>query len=99
MKNTQNQFACLSILMMAAWLGAGLSPLQSQIIYTSGTYTQDFSGLADTGLSVTWTNNSTIAGWHAGQIGGGGTWAGTYAVSSGGTLVPLSNYRGGTDDH
>jgi len=35
----------------------------AQISYTSGNYTQNFDGLANTGTGITWTNNSTLPGW------------------------------------
>ena len=38
---------------------------QISITNTSFSYSQDFNSLASTGTGLTWTDNSTIAGWYA----------------------------------
>lgn len=35
----------------------------AQVTYTTGTYTQDFNTLANSGSTAPWANNSTLLGW------------------------------------
>jgi len=37
-------------------------------ILLSGTYTQDFNSLANTGTGIPWVDNSTIAGWYSTRL-------------------------------
>lgn len=46
-----------------------------QIVYSGGTYTQDFNTLSSSGTANTWTNDVTIDGWFATQ--------GTYRAAAG----------------
>jgi hypothetical protein len=57
--NTLRALAALSALTVAATASA-------QVIYSGGSYTQNFSSLStSTNVAQTWTNGTTIAGWHA----------------------------------
>jgi uncharacterized protein len=49
-------FGCL------AALGAG------QVMFSGGTYTQDFDSLVNTGTNIPWTDNATIVGWHMRRV-------------------------------
>jgi len=44
-----------------------ISSIKSQISITNSsfTYSQDFNSLANTGTSITWTDNMTITGWYS----------------------------------
>jgi hypothetical protein len=56
---TLRALAALSALTVAATASA-------QVIYSGGSYTQNFSSLStSTNNAQTWTNGTTIAGWHA----------------------------------
>jgi hypothetical protein len=51
---------------MAALMLIGVSSTcyrAAAISYTGTTYTQDFDSLANSGATVAWTNDSTLAGW------------------------------------
>jgi hypothetical protein len=52
------------ILCVVAVVGLGLHA-KGQVLYTSGTYTQDFNSLANSGTDIAFTDNSTLTGWSA----------------------------------
>ncbi len=54
---------------------------QAQVSFT-GSYSQNFDSLANTGTTATWANNSTIAGWYL--FGYAGTTVPTYRPGNGG---------------
>lgn len=53
---------------------------------TSGSHTQNFNGLATSGTSNTWTDNSTIANWYSQRTGTGTTYAADAGSSTAGGL-------------
>jgi hypothetical protein len=60
----------------------------AQVIYTFGTYSQNFDTLASTGSNVPWNDNATIPGWYANQT--------SYTTSNGtGNTAGLYSYGGG----
>jgi len=73
----------LALVMM---LFAGLFSQHSiaQSISFSGSYSQDFDGLANTGSGITWTNGSSpLAGWYLFRIPSPGTAITTYTAGTG----------------
>jgi hypothetical protein len=59
-------------------------PAHAAILYTGGTYTQNFDSLSSTtGSDLTWTNNSTLPGWSLFRQPSPGTALTTYRASTG----------------
>lgn len=56
------------------------------IITGTGSYTQDFNVLPGSGTSNPWTDDATIAGWHAQRTGTGTTIAADVGTGTGGNL-------------
>lgn len=52
-------------ILFAALLLSAFSWGQSSIAAFATPYTQNFNGLASTGTSITWTDNTTLTGWYA----------------------------------
>lgn len=66
-------------------LAGGISASAAVSYATAGSgYTQNFNTLATSGASNAWTNDSTLAGWYAAQVGSITTNWSTYAAASGG---------------
>ena len=61
------------------------SPSHAQVSVATGTYTQNFDGLATGNTSMPWMNNSTIQGWYA------------YKSTSSSTPITQLHTRGGPD--
>jgi hypothetical protein len=61
---------------------------------TTGSNTQNFNGLANTGTGITWTNNSTIANWYSQRTGTGTTYSADAGNANGGGLY---SYGTGTN--
>lgn len=61
---------------------------------TSGGYTQNFVGLANSGTGNTWTDNSTISNWYSQRSGTGTTYAADAGTGTGGNLY---SYGTGTN--
>ena len=59
---------------------------QAISVSTSGTYTQNFDTLANTGTTNAWTDNSTITGWYAQRSGTGTTYSADTGSGTAGTL-------------
>ncbi|MDB6018553.1 MAG: C-terminal target protein [Pedosphaera sp.] len=57
------------------------SVAQAQILFSSGTYNQNFNSLSGAGPANVWTDNSTLLGWYASQSVG--TFPGTYRGTNG----------------
>lgn len=53
---------------------------------TSGSHTQNFNGLATSGTSNSWADNSTIANWYSQRTGTGTTYAADAGTSNAGGL-------------
>ncbi len=66
--------------------------VQGQVLF-SGTYTQNFNTLATSGVSNTWTDNSTISGWYAAN---NATPLTTYSANSGAGTNGLFSFGSGT---
>lgn len=62
---------------------------KAQVSFTGTTYTQDFDSLANTGADVTFTDNSTITGWHAysGDTAYSGSGAFTFTLGTANTAA------------
>ena len=58
--------ATLAVAMMAT----GNAFVNADVVYSGGTYTQDFDTLISTGTNQTWTNDSTLTGWSLFQSAG-----------------------------
>jgi hypothetical protein len=62
---------------------------QAQVIYTFGTYSQNFDTLASSGNNNPWVDNATITGWYANQT--------SYRASDGtGSSAGLISFGGGS---
>ncbi|OYQ38086.1 hypothetical protein CHU92_06620 [Flavobacterium cyanobacteriorum] len=72
-------------LLMAVLL-TGISMWGQINMTTTGSNTQQFSTLATSGTSNTFTNNSTISGWYTQRTGTGTTYAADNGSSNGGNL-------------
>ena len=74
---------------LAASAIAGLlliSTVSAQVRVSIGVYHQDFGGLAVSGSSNPWLDNSTLPGWFAAKTEGG-TSVGTYRASTGSDAI------------
>ena len=60
------------VLMMVVVLTTNQTSIGQINITTTGSYTQNFDALINSG-SGTWTSNSTIAGWYSQRTGTGNT--------------------------
>jgi endonuclease/exonuclease/phosphatase family metal-dependent hydrolase len=67
-------------------------PARAQILFSAGTYSQNFDALATSGTANGWTNNVTLPGWYAAKGGGDAT---TY-IANAGTATTGSIYSFGT---
>jgi endonuclease/exonuclease/phosphatase family metal-dependent hydrolase len=67
-------------------------PADAQIVFSAGTYSQNFDSLAASG-TVNWTNNLTLPGWYAAK---GAADAPTY-IANAGTTTTGSLYSFGTN--
>src|SRR4051794_23526684 len=56
--------------------------LTAQVLFSSGTYSQNFDSLAASGTANTWTDNSTLLGWYASKTSGGAS-VSAYRASTG----------------
>lgn len=59
---------------LLAGLACSLLPISASLAavsYTGSTYSQNFDGLANTGVNNTWTQDSTLPGWSLFQFTGG----------------------------
>ena len=83
-------------LLGAAVIAATLATANAQVVLSTaanGTFTtsQNFNTLANTGTTVTWTDNSTITGWYAAKQQGFGFPAiGTYRPGKGDDNTPTT---------
>lgn len=67
---------------------ASLSMAHAAIsLTTSAAYTQDFNGLANSGASNAWVNDTTLAGWSLFRQPSPGTAITTYAADNGGSTT------------
>jgi endonuclease/exonuclease/phosphatase family metal-dependent hydrolase len=66
--------------------------LQAQILFSSGTYTQNFDSLATNGTSNAWSDNGTIPGWYAANKAGGTNVTNYRAEAGTGTTGALYSY-------
>jgi endonuclease/exonuclease/phosphatase family metal-dependent hydrolase len=55
---------------------------QAQILFSAGTYRQDFDSLATNGTSNAWSDNVTLAGWYASKSSGAAAFT-SYIAGSG----------------
>ena len=99
----------VSFLVAFILMGFGVSGVMGQVSFSSGTYTQNFDGLAaTTAASNTWSNNSTLTGWHlfnsassaitsyGAETGSSGNATyNSYGASSGGTERALGSQGSG----
>src|SRR5258708_2103803 len=46
-------------------------PASAQVLFSAGTYNQNFDTLATTGTANTWTDNQTLPGWYASKTNAG----------------------------
>lgn len=76
---------CLAAVTSAVALSAGLAQAQVSLTTLGAPYTQTFDTLPASG-SVTWTNNTTIAGWYHARTGTGTTIVANDGSSNAGNL-------------
>lgn len=80
-----------SVILWCAGTMLGLASAASgQISYVGGTYSQNFDTLITTGVNQTWTNNSTLTGWHLFRR--------TAAADATPTAITLYNAADGTNN-
>ncbi len=65
---------------MVAALGVST---RAQVVYTGGTYGQNFDSLAASGTGISWANNSTLPGWFLYRQPAPGTAITSYAAGTG----------------
>ncbi|MBK9288285.1 MAG: hypothetical protein IPN38_11530 [Flavobacteriales bacterium] len=58
---------------------------------TTGSHSQTFDGLANTGSTNTWADNSTIANWYAQRTGNGTTYTASTGSSNSGALYSFGS--------
>jgi len=71
----------VSFIMLFAFVKVGWGQVN---MTTSGSYSQDFNTLANSGTTNAWTDNSTIANWYWQNTGTGTTYAADNGASNGG---------------
>lgn len=76
-----------NILVLSSLLILSISSLNSQVLITGdGSYAQNFDGLSNTGLTNTWTDNTTIANVYSQRTTAGLTYAANDGTSTTGGL-------------
>jgi len=71
--NTLRNYKFAIVAFTALSLFGGVSESNAQVAFTGTPYTQNFDGLATTGGSTVWANNTTLPGWYLFNKNSGGT--------------------------